>query len=130
MAPPADDLLRGASPPVSAAGSGWYRPRFWPPAGAALVRRLARRLVAELWTCMVAFGSGMSGMAVPSDDPVVEGPDVPGELSGREGVGSGGPAAGHPERLCPEMPLTRLERRLARELSRHHPIRRSLTRRR
>lgn len=27
-----------------------------------------------------------------------------------------GPPAGHPERLCPEMPPTALERRLAREL--------------
>ncbi|MFE9426933.1 DUF6059 family protein [Kitasatospora sp. NPDC006697] len=60
----------------------------------AVARRCARRLLAEL----VAFG--LLWMHVP-DPPAPAG---------------SGPGPRHPERLCPEVPLSAVELQLAREL--------------
>ncbi|WP_433547545.1 DUF6059 family protein [Streptomyces sp. CA-294286] len=41
----------------------------------------------------------------------------PGEPDGEPGTEPAGPAPGHPERMCPQLPLSATERALERELT-------------
>ncbi|MBT3154613.1 hypothetical protein HTV45_27715 [Streptomyces sp. CHD11] len=69
------------------------------------LRRFARALVAEVWRCLVAVGAvQLAGESARADFRPV---DVP--------------PPGHPERLCPDRPLTALERALLAEMGR--PVR-------
>ncbi|MGW6907308.1 DUF6059 family protein [Streptomyces sp. NPDC054940] len=96
-------------------------------------RIVIRHGVLPVWRALVAFGSMYVGMVErnPSAQPPHDGyvlygrpqacppwPPVPASEAG-EGVVPGfvEPPAGHPERLRPDLPLTEVERALARQLS-------------
>ncbi|GAP46207.1 DUF6059 family protein [Streptomyces azureus] len=73
-----------------------------------------RRVLREIYRCLVAYGTVHTGLDpgatagalrdAASEDPV-------GPLRG--------PGPGHPEQVCGDVPLTPLERSLARELESH-----------
>jgi hypothetical protein len=68
---------------------------------------LIRRLLREVYAALQAYGSShLSGALVPPAPWRQEG--EPAELEG--------PPPAHPERLCPEVALTPVERMLEREL--------------
>ncbi|MGA6175095.1 DUF6059 family protein [Streptomyces sp. NPDC012600] len=74
-----------------------------------------RRLLAALGRSLSAAGwmwLGLAGVG-PSPPPGSAPPLLPGPLRP--------PPEGHPERLCPEVPLTEAERALARDLARTAP---------
>ncbi|MFG2652116.1 DUF6059 family protein [Streptomyces sp. NPDC048436] len=58
---------------------------------------LAARMLHFLWDGMIAFGESMMGPVPPTLKD---------------------PAPGHPERLCPDRPLSKTERIMARQLNR------------
>ncbi|MFU8850834.1 DUF6059 family protein [Micromonospora sp. SL1-18] len=60
-----------------------------------VVRRLVIRVLRFVWEGLIVLGE--STVTIPANDP-------------------GGPPPGHPERWRPEVPLTRTERALARQL--------------
>ncbi|MGW0877349.1 DUF6059 family protein [Streptomyces sp. NPDC002740] len=103
------------------------------PTAAARARRVVvRRCVLPVRRSLVAYGLMCLGLVGYGEAPVQPGPDKdtprarPRGCEGpRQGPGVGRgpmpgvvePPPGHPERLRPDMPLTELERALARQLS-------------
>ncbi|AKH85786.1 hypothetical protein AA958_30225 [Streptomyces sp. CNQ-509] len=71
------------------------------------MRALGKRVTQELHRCLIALGTHYTGRVwqpAPTPDQQQSEPD--------------GPSAGHPERLCPGMALTPLERAIEQELNR------------
>lgn len=66
---------------------------------------LIRRVWREVYAALQAYGAIYVSAAQPAQDPAP--PAVPRR---------GGPPAGHPERLCPEVALSPVERALNRQL--------------
>ncbi|KPI11998.1 hypothetical protein OK074_2619 [Actinobacteria bacterium OK074] len=65
------------------------------------------RVLRAVWQACQFYGAAVGGIGVPGLWPEAAEP-------GRDGAG---PAPGHPERLCPERPLSAAEAALARELA-------------
>ncbi|MFD9436176.1 DUF6059 family protein [Streptomyces sp. NPDC060002] len=103
-----------------------------PTAAARAGRIVVRHCVLPVWRSLVAYGLMCLGLVGRDEAPVQPGPDKD-TLRARprgceqqgQGPGAGRgpmpgvvePPPGHPERLRPDMPLTEVERALARQLS-------------
>ncbi|MCX4751599.1 hypothetical protein OG455_39890 [Kitasatospora sp. NBC_01287] len=71
------------------------------------LRTLARRCLRDCWQALVLYGAvATQTQPPPQSSQLPRSPQPPGSL----------PGPGHPERLCPEQPLSPLERLLDREL--------------
>ncbi|MFI7321993.1 DUF6059 family protein [Streptomyces venezuelae] len=74
---------------------------------------LIRRVWREVYAALQAYGAIYVSPAQPAEDPARPAEDPVRPVSGPR---HGGPPAGHPERLCPEVALTPVERALNRQL--------------
>ncbi|WP_405577939.1 DUF6059 family protein [Streptomyces sp. NBC_01190] len=91
-------------------------------------RRDGRRLVIDrclrpVWNSLMTLGMIQLGPLIDGDPRLSAWPEAltpaarPGPAARWPSVpGAGGPAAGHPERLCPEVPLSRPEQLIALDL--------------
>ncbi|MFE9059173.1 DUF6059 family protein [Streptomyces mutabilis] len=70
-----------------------------------------RRVLREIYRCLVAYGTVQTGPIPGATDGAPRGA-APGEPVDP----LRGPGPGHPEQVCGDVPLTPLERSLAREL--------------